>query len=107
MRSLFSFVRKALGVFFFAGIFLATGSFAAPTDPIAAVLNDKASESADAVTAEIVAHRNAATPSSPYEIGILLKHKEGWHTYWKNPGDAGETTKIEWTLPGQIGRAHV
>ena len=23
----------------------------------------------------------------------------GWHTYWKNPGDAGSPTKIEWQLP--------
>src|SRR5262249_42131926 len=22
-----------------------------------------------------------------------------WHTYWRNPGDAGEPTKITWTLP--------
>ena len=99
MRNIFSFVRKTLGVFFLAGFLLATNSFAANPDPIAAILNDKAAESADAVTAEIVAHRNAATPSSPYEVGILLKHKEGWHTYWENPGDVGEATKIEWTLP--------
>jgi thiol:disulfide interchange protein DsbD len=24
----------------------------------------------------------------------------GWHTYWKNPGDAGLPTRITWTLPG-------
>ena len=23
----------------------------------------------------------------------------GWHTYWKNPGEAGMATKIEWQLP--------
>ncbi len=24
---------------------------------------------------------------------------EGWHTYWKNPGDSGTSTRIKWTLP--------
>lgn len=28
-----------------------------------------------------------------------LKMDPGWHTYWKNPGDAGSVTKIEWHLP--------
>lgn len=25
--------------------------------------------------------------------------KKGWHTYWKNPGDSGLPTKIDWKLP--------
>lgn len=25
--------------------------------------------------------------------------EEGWHSYWKNPGDSGLPTSIEWTLP--------
>ncbi len=25
--------------------------------------------------------------------------QDGWHTYWKNQGDSGLPTKIEWTLP--------
>ena len=24
---------------------------------------------------------------------------KGWHTYWRNPGDAGEPTTIHWRLP--------
>jgi len=24
---------------------------------------------------------------------------EGWHTYWRNPGDSGLATTIEWNLP--------
>ena len=26
----------------------------------------------------------------------------GWHTYWKNPGDAGIATQIKWQLPPGI-----
>ncbi len=25
--------------------------------------------------------------------------KDGWHTYWKHPGDSGEPTDIRWNLP--------
>ena len=51
--------------------------------------SQEADESRDAVRASIVANRTAATPGSAYEVGILLEHKKGWHTYWKNPVDSG------------------
>ena len=34
--------------------------------------------------------------------GLHLKMPEGWHTYWKNPGDSGEATKVKWTLPDRL-----
>jgi len=44
----------------------------------------------------------AADPAKAGETvlaGVDMKMEAGWHTYWKNPGDAGTATKIEWTLP--------
>lgn len=32
-------------------------------------------------------------------IGIEQSIKEGWHTYWKNPGDSGAKPNIEWQAP--------
>lgn len=32
-------------------------------------------------------------------IGIDLHLQDGWHTYWKNPGDAGMPVEVEWELP--------
>jgi DsbC/DsbD-like thiol-disulfide interchange protein len=32
-------------------------------------------------------------------VGLYLKLRPGWHTYWTNPGDSGLATRIEWTLP--------
>ncbi|MEO8856523.1 MAG: protein-disulfide reductase DsbD domain-containing protein [Burkholderiaceae bacterium] len=32
-------------------------------------------------------------------VGLQLKHAPGWHTYWKNPGDSGLPTDLQWTLP--------
>ena len=38
-------------------------------------------------------------PGGTFCLGILLTIEDGWHTYWKNPGDAGIPTTIEWRLP--------
>ena len=32
-------------------------------------------------------------------LALELQPREGWHTYWRNPGDSGLPTTIEWTLP--------
>ena len=44
----------------------------------------------------------SATTVKPGEtiwVGVDMQMDAGWHTYWKNPGDAGLATKIEWQLP--------
>ena len=51
------------------------------------------------VKVEIVANRTAGTPRSDYELGILLHHEPGWHTYWRFAGDTGYSPSVEWTLP--------
>ena len=28
-------------------------------------------------------------PGVPFTVGVLMKMDEGWHTYWKNAGEAG------------------
>ncbi len=34
-------------------------------------------------------------------LALTLKNHEGWHTYWKNPGDAGLPFQAEFLLDGQ------
>lgn len=51
------------------------------------------------VTAELVAERAAVAPGETLQIGLLLQHQPKWHTYWRNPGDSGLPTKIDWQLP--------
>lgn len=36
---------------------------------------------------------------TPFWVAVRLKMDDKWHTYWKNPGDSGEPTKILWSLP--------
>jgi DsbC/DsbD-like thiol-disulfide interchange protein/cytochrome c biogenesis protein CcdA len=49
--------------------------------------------------AELVAEREAVVPGEPITVALRLKAIPGWHTYWRNPGDSGEPTRIEWQLP--------
>ena len=49
--------------------------------------------------AQLVLADEAARPGETVWAGVRLKMEPGWHTYWKNPGEAGMATKIEWTLP--------
>jgi thiol:disulfide interchange protein DsbD len=49
--------------------------------------------------AELVPERAVVTPGQPLTVGLHLRLEDGWHVYWKNPGDAGMPTSIAWTLP--------
>src|SRR5262245_41732251 len=40
-----------------------------------------------------------AKPGDTITAGIKLQMLPEWHTYWRNPGDSGISTKISWTLP--------
>ncbi len=51
------------------------------------------------VEAELVPATAAAVPGQPVTVALRLQHREGWHTYWRNPGDSGLPTTIEWKLP--------
>jgi thiol:disulfide interchange protein DsbD len=53
----------------------------------------------DHVTAELVAERDAVQPGQSLQIGLRLQHIPHWHTYWRNPGDSGLPTTIDWKLP--------
>ena len=41
-------------------------------------------------------------PGKQVWVGLQLAHKPDWHTYWKNSGDSGLPTVLEWTLPPGI-----
>jgi thiol:disulfide interchange protein DsbD len=53
----------------------------------------------DNVTARLVSERIALVPGRTAWVALHLEIRPGWHTYWLNPGDAGEKTEIAWTLP--------
>lgn len=48
---------------------------------------------------ELVASTHQVRAGQTLLVGLRIKAEEHWHTYWRNPGDSGEATKIEWKLP--------
>ena len=51
------------------------------------------------VEAVLLAERVSAQPGKPIPVGLRLRMADHWHTYWKNPGDSGLPTRIQWVLP--------
>ena len=84
-------LRLLLAVLFAAGVGLA--AHAQPLPPGAGLGGDH-------VKATLAPQTDGAAPGSTLYVAVVQQIDKGWHTYWKNPGDAGEPTKITWTLPG-------
>lgn len=62
---------------------------------------------AEVITPRVKAELVALAPQGvatgqPLWLGLLLTHQPGWHTYWKNPGDSGLPTQLNWQLPGGL-----
>jgi thiol:disulfide interchange protein/DsbC/DsbD-like thiol-disulfide interchange protein len=51
------------------------------------------------VHARLVSEQTAVAPGGSVTIALEEQIAPEWHTYWKNPGDAGAPTEITWTLP--------
>jgi thiol:disulfide interchange protein DsbD len=47
----------------------------------------------------LVSEVKAVQPGKPFYAGLHLKHKEGYHTYWKFPGIVGVPVNMTWSLP--------
>ena len=61
-----------------------------------------ASASAAHTQVQLLLSADTAKPGDTILAGVDLKMESGWHTYWKNPGDAGQATEIKWTLPAGV-----
>jgi len=51
------------------------------------------------VAVTLAAESAAPAPGKPLTLALTFAPKPTWHTYWKNPGDAGIETRAAWTLP--------
>jgi len=72
-----------------------------PTAVAAAPLTSNALRT-DHLNSQLVAQATAAVAGQSLQVGLLLKHDAHWHTYWRNPGDSGLPTRIEFTLPAGV-----
>jgi thiol:disulfide interchange protein len=53
----------------------------------------------DNVRAELISEVSTIKAGEPFWVALRQTIKPHWHTYWKNPGDSGLPTEINWTLP--------
>lgn len=51
------------------------------------------------VDARLISEVKTVKPGGSFWVAVRLKMSDGWHTYWRNPGDAGLKTNIDWRLP--------
>jgi thiol:disulfide interchange protein DsbD len=51
------------------------------------------------LTAELIAQTKGVAPGQTVWLAVRQEIEKGWHTYWRNPGDAGEPTRLTWSLP--------
>jgi thiol:disulfide interchange protein len=62
----------------------------------------------DEVRAELVAHApEGVAPGRPVWLGLAIEHAPHWHTYWKNPGDSGLPTTLNWQLPAGVSAGEI
>lgn len=51
------------------------------------------------VRASLVSETGSVSAGKNLHLGVMLDAAEGWHTYYKDPGDAGVATMLHWQLP--------
>ncbi|MBW3552655.1 MAG: thioredoxin family protein [Gemmatimonadetes bacterium] len=78
------------------GLVLAVaGAVAASVLPAALPAQDTTPHS----DARLISETAALIPGEPFTLGIHITLDPGWHTYWKNAGDAGAPLVASWSLP--------
>ena len=48
------------------------------------------------VEAELLVDASALRPEQTVRVGVLLKMDPGWHIYWRNAGESGLPTELDW-----------
>ncbi|MGA3400608.1 MAG: protein-disulfide reductase DsbD domain-containing protein [Acetobacteraceae bacterium] len=68
--------------------------------PAAALETAPATSARDTVT--LVSDTDAVAPDAPFRVGLRFRLAPGWHTYWRNPGDAGVAPDLSLALPAGV-----
>ena len=86
-------------LFFIRSLFLFAGLCTSAWAQFGALVT-QSTVSTPQVRAELVAYApDGVRAGTTFWIGLQLQHAPEWHTYWRNPGDAGLPTELSFTLP--------
>ena len=69
------------------------------THASAAVALESAAQQSPRAAVTLISEAAAVAPGQSFRIGLRQKLAPHWHTYWKNPGDAGAPPEIKLALP--------
>ncbi len=58
------------------------------------------------VEAELIAQNTALAPGENW-VGLRLRPEPGWHVYWRNPGDSGIPSRLDWRLPAGVSAGEI
>ncbi len=64
-----------------------------------ALLANPATAQMTHIRAALISESLVPASGSTVSLALAMVPDEGWHGYWKNPGDAGMETLVKWTLP--------
>jgi thiol:disulfide interchange protein DsbD len=52
------------------------------------------------VEARLLALPAGAQKPDEFQLGVLFDLDPGWHLYWRDPGESGLATRLDWEVPG-------
>jgi thiol:disulfide interchange protein DsbD len=76
--------------FWLLGLFLASPAAFPLSGNVVATAN---------VKAHLLSEASAIAPGQSFWVALEFNIRDGWHTYWRNPGDSGQATALKWQLP--------
>ncbi|GJL97435.1 MAG: thiol:disulfide interchange protein DsbD [Hyphobacterium sp.] len=59
------------------------------------------------VQSRLVADHVTVEAGTTFHVGLHMQIEPGWHTYWRNSGDSGEPTEINWRLPDGVSAGEI
>ncbi len=66
------------------------------------LLGAQTAVAANKARVELLPSVSAVAPGQSFDVGMKFSLDEGWHIYWKNPGDSGAAPKAKWNLPDGV-----
>ena len=67
--------------------------------PVDGLLGQRAEDPSPHSAAELIPEVRSMRPGDPFTVGLRITLDPGWHSYWLNPGDAGQPASITWEIP--------
>jgi thiol:disulfide interchange protein/DsbC/DsbD-like thiol-disulfide interchange protein len=90
-----------LGLLAVAGVLVAGSSLSARPDSSGGARGGDALDDGNPrVEAELLVDASELRPGQTVRVGVLFEMDAGWHVYWRNAGESGLPTELEWSFEG-------